>query len=152
MTVSPQVGHNACGHGKRGLNMAKKKVFISYDQDNDEHYKNLILEWDANKKFDFSFYEPSVDISVDSDYAAAIKRVILAEINSATHILCIVGEKTHKSNWVLWEIKKALDLEKKIVAVKTAKDNITPTGLYTDGVSWAPSFTFVSIKKALDTA
>ena len=31
-----------------------KKVFISYD--NDKHYKNLFVAWDANKKFDFSFF------------------------------------------------------------------------------------------------
>jgi hypothetical protein len=29
--------------------MAKKKVFISYDYDNDKHYKNLLLAWDKMK-------------------------------------------------------------------------------------------------------
>jgi len=132
--------------------MAKKKVFISYDYDNDKHYKNLLVAWDANKDFDFSFYDASVDVSVDSDDAAAIKRVISARINSATYFLCIVGEKTHKSEWVAWEIAKAVELKKKIVAVKTAKDNTTPTGLYGVGAKWALSFTLASIKKALDDA
>jgi len=132
--------------------MAKKKVFISYDYDNDKHYKNLLVAWDANKDFDFSFYDASVDVSVDSDDAAAIKRVISARINSATHFLCIVGEKTHKSKWVAWEIDKAVALEKKLIAVKTAKDNTSPSGLYGVGATWALSFTFASIKKALDDA
>ena len=132
--------------------MAKKKVFISYDYDNDKHYKNLLVAWDANKEFDFSFYDASVDVSVDSDDAAAIKRVISARINSATYFLCIVGEKTHKSDWVAWEIDKAIELKKKIVAVKTAKDNTTTTGLYGIGAKWALSFTFASIKKALEDA
>ena len=132
--------------------MAKKKVFISYDYDNDKHYKNLLVAWDANKEFDFSFYDASVDVSVDSDDAAAIKRVISARINTATHFLCIVGEKTHKSKWVAWEIDKAVELKKKMVAVKTSKDNTTPTGLYGVGAAWALPFTFASIKKALDDA
>jgi len=132
--------------------MAKKKVFISYDYDNDKHYKNLLVAWDANNDFDFSFYDASVDVSVDSDDAAAIKRVISARINSATHFLCIVGEKTHKSKWVAWEIDKAVALKKKLIAVKTAKDNTTPSGLYGVGATWALSFTFASIKKALDDA
>jgi len=132
--------------------MAKKKVFISYDYDKDKHYKNLLVAWDANKEFDFSFYDVSVDVSVDSNDAAAIRRVISARINNATHFLCIVGERTHKSKWVAWEIDKAVELKKKIVAVKTAKDNTTPTGLYGVGATWALSFTFAAIKKALEDA
>ena len=49
-------------------------------------------------------------------------------------------------------IDKAVELKKKIVAVKTAKDNTTPTGLYGIGATWALSFTFASIKKALEDA
>jgi len=132
--------------------MAKKKVFISYDYDNDKHYKNLLLAWDANKEFDFSFYDQSVDVSVDSTDPAAVKRVISARINNSTYFLCIVGKYTHKSNWIAWEIGKAVELKKKIVAVKTAKDNDTPLGLYGVGAEWALSFTFHSIKNAIDQA
>lgn len=132
--------------------MAKKKVFISYDYDNDRRYKNLLLAWDANKEFDFSLYDASVDVSVDSTDAAAIKRVISSRINNSTYFLCIVGAKTHRSGWVEWEIGKAVDLKKRMVAVKTAKDNTTPDGLYGVGASWALSFTFASIKKAIDNA
>jgi hypothetical protein len=130
--------------------MAKKSVFISYDYDNDKHYKNLLVAWDANKDFDFSFYDASVDVSVDSNDAAAIKRVISSRIGIATYFLCIVGEKTHKSDWISWEISKAVELKKKKVAVKTAKDNTSPTGLYGVGAKWALSFTFESIKNALN--
>jgi hypothetical protein len=130
--------------------MVKKKVFISYDYDNDKHYKNLLLAWDANKEFDFSFYDQSVDVSVDSTDPAAVKRVISARINNSTYFLCIVGKHTHKSNWIAWEIGKAVELGKKIVAVKTAKDNDTPFSLYGVGAKWALSFTFDSIKDAID--
>ena len=132
--------------------MAKKKIFISYDYDNDKHYKNLLKAWDANGTFDFSFHDHSADVSINSTNAAAIKRAISAKINSATYFLCIVGEKTHKSSWVKWEIEKAVELKKKIVAVKTSSTNTTPPELLGVGASWAMSFTEEAIKKAINDA
>lgn len=129
--------------------MTKKKIFISYDYDNDKHYKNLLLAWDKNSEFDFSFYDTSVDISVDSTNAAAVRRVVSARISNSTYFLCIVGKHTHKSGWVAWEINKAVELKKKIVAVKTAKDNKAPSEILGVGAEWALSFTFESIKNAI---
>jgi hypothetical protein len=129
-----------------------KKMFISYDYDHDKGYKNMLRAWDKNRYFDFSFYDMSVDISVNSDDAAVIKRVISARINQSTYFLCLVGKHTHKSNWVAWEIDKAAELKKKIVAVKIDKAYTTPKGLFGVGAKWALSFTFSSIKKAVDEA
>lgn len=126
-----------------------KSVFVSYDFDNDKHYKNLLVAWDANDEFDFSFEDTSCDCSVNSTDAAAIKRVISQKISSSTHFLCLVGTQTWKSDWVTWEIEKAVELGKKIVAVKITSTNQTPTALYGVGAEWAMSFTFESIKKAL---
>ncbi len=130
--------------------MAKKYIFISYDYDNDKHYKNILLARDANKEFDFSFIDHSADVSIDSTDAGAIKRAISAKINNATYFLCIVGKKTNTSKWVAWEISKAAELKKKIVAVKTDSQNTPPSGLLNVGAKWATSFTFDAIKKAVD--
>ena len=92
--------------------MAKKKIFVSYDYDNDRTYKNLLLAWDKNSEFDFAMSDQSADVSIESDDAAAIKRAISAKINAATYFLCIIGTKTSKSEWVAWEIEKAKDLSK----------------------------------------
>jgi hypothetical protein len=132
--------------------MAKPKIFISYDYDNDKNYKNMLLAWDKNDEFDFTFSDNSADVSIESTNAEAIKRAISAKINSATHFLCIVGSKTSTSRWVTWEIDKAKELKKKLVAAKIASDNKTPSGLLNAGASWAMSFTFNAIKKAIDGA
>lgn len=132
--------------------MAKKTIFISYDYDNDRNYKNMLAAWDANKEFDFGFSDQSADVSIDSNDAAAIKRAISTKINAATYFLCLVGKQTHKSKWVAWEISKAVELKKKIVAVKIDASNTTPSGLLNVGAKWAMSFTFDSIKKAVDSA
>jgi hypothetical protein len=130
----------------------KKKVFISYDYLNDKHYKNLLLAWDANKQFDFYISDYSADVSINSTDAAAIKSVISRYINQSTVFLVIVGTKTYKSNWIKWEIEKAVELGKKIVAVKTDKENTSPTELLGIGASWAMSFTYEAISKAIDNA
>lgn len=129
-----------------------KKVFISYDYDNDKHYKNLLLAWDKNSEFDFSLYDQSVDVSVDSTDAAVIRRVISNKISNSTYFLCLVGKKTHSSGWIKWEINKAIELKKRLVAVKIESTNTSPNEIIGVGATWALSFTFDSIKKALEKA
>ncbi|UPT69905.1 MAG: TIR domain-containing protein [Flavobacterium sp. JAD_PAG50586_2] len=132
--------------------MAKKKVFISYDYDNDKHYKNLLLAWDAHALFDFSIYDHSVDVSVNSVNANYIKTVISNAINDASYFLVIIGPKTYRSNWVTWEIQKAVALGKRIVAVKIANTYESPTAIYNVGAKWAMSFTYLAIRNAIDNA
>ena len=130
--------------------MAKRKVFISFDYDNDSHYKYLLSAWDRNGDFDFSFYDGSVTVPVNSDDAGPIRRVISQRIKACPRFLCIVGEKTHESDWVAWEIDKAVELKRKIIAVKIDRLNTTPNGLYGVGAKWALSFTLEAIKRAVD--
>ncbi|MCL3781449.1 TIR domain-containing protein [Prolixibacteraceae bacterium JC049] len=132
--------------------MAKKRVFISYDYDNDKHYKNLLLAWDANKNFDFYISDYSADVSINSTNAVAIKSTLSRYINQGTVFLVIVGKNTHKSDWVKWEINKAVGLGKKIVAVKTDRGNTSPSELMGVGASWAMSFTYDAISKAIKEA
>jgi hypothetical protein len=130
----------------------KKKVFISYDYENDKHYKNLLLAWDANKQFDFYISDYSADVSINSTDATAIKSTLSRYINQGTVFLVIVGKKTYKSSWVKWEINKAVELGKKIVAVKTDRENTSPDELLGVGASWAMAFTYDAISRAINNA
>ena len=130
--------------------MAKRKIFISYDYKNDRHYKNLLLAWDKHKNFDFSMRDHSIDVSVNSTKAKYIRSVISGAISDATYFLVIIGTKTYKSNWVTWEIEKAESLGKRIVAVKTDRQNRSPGQLYGIGASWAMSFSYLSIMNAIN--
>lgn len=129
-----------------------KRIFVSYDYDNDKHYKNLLVAWSANKSFDLIFDDASADVSIKSNDETVIKRAISAKINNANYFLCLIGGKTHRSNWVIWEIKKALELNKKIVAVKIDNQNLSPYPILGIGASIAKSFAFESIKNAIDNA
>lgn len=66
--------------------------------------------------------------------------MIKRKISESNVFLCLVGENTHSSDWVNWEI----------VAVKIKSTYVTPIELYGVGAKWAMSFTYDAIKKAID--
>jgi hypothetical protein len=49
-----------------------------------------------------------------------------------------------------WEIRKAIELKKKLVAAKTDSTNNSPTAIQGVGASWSTLFNFDSIKKAMN--
>ena len=49
-----------------------------------------------------------------------------------------------------WEIRKAIELKKKLVAAKTDSTNNSPTLMQGVGASWSTIFNFDSIKKAMN--
>ena len=130
--------------------MAKNKGFIGYDYDTDKAAKDRLLEWDANKEFDFSSYNQSFGVAVDSPGAAAIKQDLAARIGAASYFLYIVGKESYRSGWVAWEVQKAVELKKKLVAVKTDSIYNSPSVLQRVGVRWSTMFNFDSIKKAMN--
>jgi len=130
--------------------MAKNKVFVGYDYDNDKAAKDRLLGWDANREFDFSSYDQSFGVDVDSPGASAIKQDLAARIGDSNYFLCIVGKETYHSGWMAWEIRKAVELKKKLVAVKTDSTNNSPTTMQGVGASWSTMFNFESVKQAID--
>jgi len=134
--------------------MAKTKVFVSYDHSEDANYKRLLQAWDANESFDFEFDSRGPNVAIDSSDAAVIKAALTKKMQTATHLLVLVGEKSSSSSWMAWEISRAKqsDLKLKLAAVKLAKANVTPAGLLNSGTSWATSFERDRIVDALAAA
>lgn len=123
-----------------------RKIFISYDYDNDKHYKNLLLAWNKHGEFDIEFYDQSVDVSINSTDANYIKQVIQGRIAKSDILLVLIGKQTYKSAWVAWEIQKAYELKKKLVAVKIDDENTSPDVILGKGALWTKSFNFDAIK------
>jgi uncharacterized protein YhdP len=134
--------------------MAKHKVFVSYDHSEDAHYKLLLQAWHAHPNFEFEFDNRSPKSAVDSTEAGPIKAALTKKMMEATHLLVLVGAKTSKSKWVDWEIGRAKqpDVRLKLAAVKLAKENVSPSGLYGVGTAWATSFERDRIVEALNEA
>jgi len=130
--------------------MAKNKVFIGYDYDSDKAAKDRLLGWDVNKEFDYSAVDRSFDVAGDSEEAAVFKQELAARIGDSNYFLCIVGRETYHSGWMAWEIRKAVELKKKLVGAKIDSTNNSPTAMQRVGASWSTTFNFDSIKKAMN--
>jgi hypothetical protein len=128
--------------------MPAHKVFVSYDYDNDKHYRYLLSAWDANTAFDFEFADHSTPY-IDSQDAGRIKAAISVKLTGADCLLVIVGQHTASSDWVAWEIARAAELGLSLVGVKIDRAYVSPAGLTGSGAAWAYAFDRDPIVKAL---
>ncbi len=125
-----------------------KRVFVSYDYDNDRRYKDLLAAWNANRRFSFVWEDHSTK-RIDSREAGPIKAAITRRLKEADILLVLIGERTADSAWVAWEIQRAKDLGLDLVGVKLKKTFISPPELLSSGASWAASFSEKAIVDAL---
>lgn len=95
-----------------------RSVFISYEYGRDKDFVNGIRGLIENPNIDITFYDKSVTQEINSTNESYIKSVILEKIKSASMLLCIVGEDTHSSPWVKWEIEKARENYKEVVFMR----------------------------------
>jgi MTH538 TIR-like domain (DUF1863). len=138
--------------------MAKKKVFVSFDYDNDRNYKYLLEAWDANPNFEFNFSDKSAH-EINSENVGRVKAGLATKINESTALLVIIGREANKrhqdyeligdTNWINWEINKAKELKKCLVAVKIDKNYEPPLSILNSNANWAMSFTQEAVINAL---
>jgi hypothetical protein len=136
-----------------------KKVFVSFDYENDKHYKFLLEAWHAHPNFKFVFQDTTSN-EIQSNSVAVVKQALAEKIKTATHTLVIVGQyanSLHRDykeigsrNWINYEIMCSKFYKKKIVAIKLNRDYTSPEELLGAGASWAMSFTEETIIKALE--
>lgn len=72
--------------------MAKKKVFVSFDYENDRHYKALLTAWDANQNFDFYFSDLS-STEINSWSVSVVKQVLSKKSMKPIIRLCLLAKK-----------------------------------------------------------
>lgn len=94
--------------------MANKKVFVSYDYDNDRTLKEFIIGQARNPDAPFEVVDTSLKEAApmqtwEDKARAAIRRSDL--------VLVMVGPKTHRAPGVLKEVKMARDEGKPIVQI-----------------------------------
>ena len=141
--------------------MAKKRVFVSFDYDDDKGYRNLLKAWDANPDFDF-YMSDLTPGEVNTWDISRIKAALVTAINRATYTLVIVGKNANKrhpksyeigyKNWINFEIAKSKLNKNKLVGVKLDREYESPDELIGSGAKWAMSFTKDAILKALNEA
>ncbi|MCU0428169.1 MAG: TIR domain-containing protein [Candidatus Kapabacteria bacterium] len=135
-----------------------KKVFVSFDYENDKHYKHLLQAWDANDGFEFSFDDRSSG-EINSDSIPVVKAALTKKIKDAKITLVIVGKEANKrhkdykeigyKNWINFEIAQSKVNGKKLLAVKLDKEYESPEALINSGASWVIGFEHDKIVEAL---
>lgn len=141
--------------------MSAKKVFVSFDYENDRQYKYLLEAWNANPNFEFVFSDVT-PTEINSNNIGQIKAGLTTKIMLATHTFVIVGKeanKVHKDsrlighrNWINFEIYQSKLYGKKLAAVKLSPYFEEPEEFRFLYVSWALGFTEDAIIRALNQA
>lgn len=138
--------------------MNKKKIFVSFDFDNDRRFKYLLNAWGNNDYFQFEFDDKSTK-EINSWNIPTIKGVLTKKIKEADYTIVIVGSEANKKhkdsdligykNWQNFEIAKSKENGNKIIAIKIDKSFEPPEELLGSGASWAYSFENEAIMKAV---
>ena len=138
--------------------MNKPKIFVSFDFENDRYYKYTLNMWNVNSNFEFTCNDTSPS-EIQSWNIPTIKGVLSRKINEATYVVVIVGaeaNKLHKDrehigyrNWQNFEVAKAKELGKKLIAVQLNSLYEYPEELKYSGAKRIYSFNYADIVKAI---
>ena len=123
--------------------MAKKKVFVSFDFDNDQKLKVFLIGQANLPDSPFEISDVSLkEAAPEKDWETKAKE----KIRIADLVIVMVGPNTHKAPGVLKEVKMANELRKKIIQVIGYKD-----GAYTrvEGAGVLYSWNWDNLKRLL---
>lgn len=139
----------------------KKKIFVSFDYENDKHYKYLLEAWDANDDFDFVFSDKT-PTEINSNNIGPIKAALRTKIREATHTLVIVGKEANKQhkdhaligyrNWINFEVAKSIEDGNRLALVRLEKSYSLPEEVFGGKYALVEGYTEDNIIDALDRA
>jgi hypothetical protein len=99
--------------------MKRKKLFVSFDYDQDKTLKDLLIGQSKNHDSPFDVIDSSL---VEPEPETNWEEKARTRINQADLVLVVLGAATHKSPGVLKEIRIARECGKKVVQVIGHKD------------------------------
>ena len=96
----------------------QRNVFISFDVDEDKPQVKLLASQAKDERFPFHFR----DYSVKEPFEEKWKQGVREKISQTSAVIVAIGEKTHESSAVDWEIREAHRQGKKVIGVRLYKD------------------------------
>ncbi|MFC1709364.1 TIR domain-containing protein [Candidatus Omnitrophota bacterium] len=93
-----------------------KRAFLCFHLDDLRQVRELrpLL---SNPNYELDFYDESIETAIDSSDSTHIKRVIGNQISRASVTVCLIGESTHASKWVDWELERSDEEGNAIIAM-----------------------------------
>ncbi len=121
-----------------------KRVFLSYAYEDIQQVRGLKILL-ANPNYDLDFYDESLGTAVNSQDADYVKSVIGDKIRRSSVTVCLIGDGTHKSSWVNWELEKSIEEGNKIIAMalKGITSATLPPLIKENGLTfheWSPKY------------
>jgi hypothetical protein len=95
----------------------KKRIFISFHMD-DNYARHLLASQAKSDNFDLEF----TDYSVKEPFDEKWKTQCRARLSSVDTVICLIGENTWNRDAVLWELRTAYELKKKVIGVRIHRD------------------------------
>lgn len=125
----------------------RRNIFISF-QNEDRGEVELLRGQAKNENSALEFNDWSLRKPFNSERAEYIRQGIRQRIQQSSVTVVYVGQSTHKSQWVDWEIRESLKLGKGIVAVHKGESSprTLPAAISEHNirvVSWRPVKGFV---------
>lgn len=102
----------------------RKHVFISHHHADDDHVRRL-TEMLKRNGYDLRNSsvraKPSNQARLDKEQIPerTLKRLLRMKMSWAGAVIVLIGKNTHQRPWVNWEIRKAQELNKRIVGIYT---------------------------------
>ena len=102
----------------------RKHVFISHHHADDEHVGRLS---DMLRRNGYDLRNSSIRAKVSNQARLdkkqiperTLKRLLRMKMSWAGAVIVVVGKNTHQRPWVDWEIRKAKELNKRIIGIYT---------------------------------
>lgn len=98
-------------------NAGQRNVFISFDVDEDKSQVRFLASQAKDERFPFHFR----DYSVKEPFEEKWKQRVREKIAQTSAVIVAIGEKTHESDAVDWEIREAHRQGKKVIGVRLHK-------------------------------
>ena len=92
-------------------------IFISHSWTYVDDLRNLKILMENRGYFNVQFEEATPDVPINSDNAYYIRQRLKQKISNSDVVLGIAGMYASHSEWMSWELDKALKLNKPIIGV-----------------------------------
>lgn len=92
-------------------------IFISHAWHRSEHYKKVI-EWLDDSEIEYKNYSVPEHDQLDSTTNKELKEDLTKQIKPASCIIVLSGMYVRYSDWIEYEIKEAIRMNKYIIGVK----------------------------------